>query len=95
MVLTDSGRCNDLPFKEMVRVCELLTRDCSFISDKKGKTRVSKEFVEQELKRKRAHPNSLHYTSKSVPFPEVLGVPALPPVAPPVLPLGITVSLIA
>ena len=51
-----------LPFKEMARVCELLTWDCDFISDLKEETRVSKEFVEQELKRKRAHPNSLRYT---------------------------------
>ena len=50
MVLTDSGRCNYPPFKEMAQVCELLTQDCSFILDMKEETRVSKEFVEQELK---------------------------------------------
>ena len=62
MVLTDSGRCNYPPFKEMARVCELLTQDCDYILDSKEETRVSKEFMEQELKRKRAHSNSLCYT---------------------------------
>ena len=46
MVSTDRGRCNYPPFKEMARVCELLTQGCDFISDPKGETRVSKEFVE-------------------------------------------------
>ena len=56
MVLMDSGRCNYPPFKEMTRVCELLTWDCDFISDSKEQTRVSKEFVEKNLNEKEPNP---------------------------------------
>ena len=62
MVLTDSGRCNYLPFKEMMQVCGMLIRDCSFIKDMEKETWVSKEFVEQELNEKEPTPISLRYT---------------------------------
>ena len=41
----------------------MLTWDCRFILDMEKETRVSKEFVEQELNEKEPTPISLRYIS--------------------------------